>query len=834
MELKKLPIIGREFSKIDECKKYCQEEGLQCFQKDINERFSKRGVADSYENIYNNIKRGSYYYYESWLTNQQMKLYIDYDKKSNDMSLTEHKHDIFNVILKIKNMFNNIKNEDIYILKSIPDDEKKSYHIIFNKIHFNNYKDIKTFVTNNLNDIGYIDKSVYSPKCFRSLLCSKYGQNRRLYIIDTTRFLESLEEKIYTIEETTLEHFKRSCITYIEDTSTLINISELSDTHLKKKTGKQLKILENDDNDDDDIYTSKQIIKKYLDILDSKYYTEYDKWIKIGFVLHSINENNKDLWSYFSKKWENYDERETSLKWNSFETNTYNHTIYTLIDIIRNENYNEFEQLIKEIPEHDIKYLTNHDNILSRYIYRIYGNSFICSNPEKKEWYFFNGQKWKMDNKNNKLRKLIITEVYQKISNYIKYLEENGIERSIISKYNSILSKIGSGKELCCLEIEFYNDNFNQIIDQNKDLIGFENGVFELTTGEFRKGKPSDYITLSVGYDYNYVTENDEIYIELIDLINKILPYKNVRDFTLKALSSCLDGYIRDENFYIFSGKYNSGGNGKSTIMDLMLKVLGQYAITTPVTLLTTKRESANNANSALASIVNKRLIVMQEPESTDSIQAGTMKALTGGDRISTRDLNTKQIEFIPSGKMFMCCNALPSINGNDGGTIRRLKITEFVSKFVDDPIQSTTDSSIYEFKIDRNLKSKLSKSKYYIVFMNILIKYYNIYIKEGLIPPTEVIKATKKYEEENNNIRQFVIDNITKTSKKDFIDKKDLKELYDNDSILKNTFKKFNNFISQLQQNLAADFVIDKTISKLYGYKIKSLNVDEDDLIDQ
>lgn len=814
--------VGREFSKIDECKKYCQEEGVQCFQRDINERFSKRGVADSYENIYNNIKKGSYYYYESWLMNQQMKLYIDYDKKSNDVSLTDHKHDIFNIILKIKSMFNSITNDDIYILKSVPDDEKKSYHIIFNKIHFNNYKDIKDFVGNTLNDIEYIDKSVYSPKCFRCLLCSKYGQNRRLYLIDTTRFLESLDEKIYSIEETTLEHFKKSCITYIEDSSTLI-----TDVGNIKKIDK--KANNNKPDDDGDLYTSKQIIKKYLDILDSKHYTEYDKWIKIGFVLHSINENNIDLWYYFSKKWENYNEGETRIKWKSFETNTFNHTIHTLIDIIRNENLNEFNQLIKEIPEHDIKYLTNHDNILSRYIYRIYGNSFICSNPEKKEWYYFNGQKWKIDNKNNKLRKLIITEVYDNINNYIKYLEENGTEKTILLKYKSILSKIGSGKELCCLEIEFYNDHFNQLIDQNKDLIGFENGVFELLTGDFRKGKPSDYITLSVGYDYEYISEHDNTYVELVNLINKILPHKNVRDFTLKSLSSCLDGHIRDENFYIFSGKYNSGGNGKSTIMDSMLKALGQYGITTPVSLLTTKRESANNANSALASIINKRLIVMQEPEATDSIQAGTMKALTGGDRISTRNLNERQFEFIPSGKMFMCCNALPSISGNDGGVIRRLKITEFISKFVDDPIESSEDSMIYEFKIDRNLKSKLSKPKYYIAFMNILLKYYKIYIEEGLIPPTEVIKATKKYEEENNNIRQFIIDNITKTSKKDFIDKKDLKEIYDNEILLKNIFKKFNNFISQLQQNLAADFVIDKTISKLYGYKLKSQNIDTD-----
>ena len=213
----------------------------------------------------------------------------------------------------------------------------------------------------------------------------------------------------------------------------------------------------------------------------------------------------------------------------------------------------------------------------------------------------------------------------------------------------------------------------------------------------------SDYISMTTGYEYVEHNKHSREYQELFDLLCKILPNEDVRHFTLKSLASCLDGHIRDENFYILSGKNNTGGNGKSTLTDLLLKALGDYACVSPVALVTAKRESANSANSALASIRNKRAVIMQEPESNEMIQAGIMKALTGGDRISTRELHSSQMEFKPHAKFFMCCNKIPALSDLDGGVTRRLKITEFVSRFVDDP--KNNQQGIYEFKIDKDLK---------------------------------------------------------------------------------------------------------------------------------
>ena len=333
----------------------------------------------------------------------------------------------------------------------------------------------------------------------------------------------------------------------------------------------------------------------------------------------------------------------------------------------------------------------------------------------------------------------------------------------------------------------------------------------------------------STGYEYKEYLPQSKEYIEIIELLNKILPDKDTREFTLKSLASCLDGYIRDENFYIWAGKSGIGSNGKSTSLDIFLKSLGDYGCTAPVSLITGKRESSNNANSALFSTINKRAIVMQEPEANEVINSGIMKALTGGDPISTRELNSSQVTFKPSGKLIMATNRLPTLSSTDGGTERRIKITEFTSKFVDNP-NHEPQNGIHEYLIDRNLKTKLDSFK--PVFMCILIDYYKLYKKQGLNPPIDVIRVTKKYENDNNMIKTFIDEYIQKGDKTHYITKDELKDIFKNDYTLKANFLKFNTFVSRIENALFTEFKLDskKKIYKLQNYYLKSTEPELDD----
>ena len=549
----------------------------------------------------------------------------------------------------------------------------------------------------------------------------------------------------------------------------------------------------------------------------------------MGFILFSINPDYIDLWHSFSKQSDNYDEAKCNYNWNTFSNSEYIYTLNTLIHLARIDNHNDCLELSNEIPNHDVRFLRPLDNILSKYIHRLYGEHFVCSDPKKDEWYFFNSNRWKKENKSLNLRQKIINHVFNNIDKYFQQLKKEGANDSSINNFKAILKTISTGIKLNCLDIEFYNENFYKIIDQNKDLIGFENGVFDLINMKFRKGVSSDYISLTTGYDYKYYSPEEPVYQELLSLICQILPHRETREFTLKSLASCLDGHTRDENFYIWSGKNASGGNGKSTLTELLAKALGEYAIDSPVSLITGKRESSNNANSALVATRNKRVVIMQEPGVNDIIQADVLKSLTGGDKVSTRELHGSQVEFKPHFKAFIATNKLPAVSDIDGGVTRRLKITEFISRFVNNP--NNNNDYLYEYQIDKELKSKLDVYK--TVFMCILIDYYKIYRAEGLEPPRSVLKVTKRYEDNNNNIKTFIEENIVKATKTDFITLDEIKNIYKTDQIIRNSFPKVNNFISQLENALCSEFKIKQKIKRIDGYCLRGNEIDNDDALD-
>jgi phage/plasmid-associated DNA primase len=234
-----------------------------------------------------------------------------------------------------------------------------------------------------------------------------------------------------------------------------------------------------------------------------------------------------------------------------------------------------------------------------------------------------------------------------------------------------------------------------------------------------------------------------------------------------------------------------------------------------PNTLLTEKRESANNANSALASTRNKRICIFSEPEAKHPIQASTLKLYSGGDLISTRELHSSQIEFKPHFKMFIMCNKYPPITDTDGGITRRLMINDFLSQFKDDPDPNKPN----EFKKDYTLKEKLKS--YAPVFFCVLLDYYRLYKKEGLTPPEEVLAASRKYEYNNNLMKQFIEEYII-YDPKGHITKDELKQIYTSDSTIYRAFSKFSLFTAELENSTGFDFKKTKSDSRITGIRIR------------
>ena len=235
--------------------------------------------------------------------------------------------------------------------------------------------------------------------------------------------------------------------------------------------------------------------------------------------------------------------------------------------------------------------------------------------------------------------------------------------------------------------------------------------------------------------------------------MNKILPKQAVRDYVVRLLSSFLSGKTGHEKFHIWTG---SGGNGKSKLIELFRYAFGDYCTTLPITIITEKRGRAEACNPSLAKTKGKRFACLQEPENDEKINVGIMKELTGGDTIEARGLYKDPIEFKPQFKMILTCNDLPDIKANDRGTWRRVRVAEFISKFVDEP---NSDPNKYEFLIDEDLDEKLKMWKE--AFMFLLLEEYKSYKIEGIKEPNEVLLQTKMYQTESDQFVQFMNENV-------------------------------------------------------------------------
>lgn len=366
-------------------------------------------------------------------------------------------------------------------------------------------------------------------------------------------------------------------------------------------------------------------------------------------------------------------------------------------------------------------------------------------------WYYFNGSIWRSDRESLELRKRIV-----KLSNNFNIIrshyEKRGGDTSnnLVKNIKSLTNKIykpGFEEEIIKGAKMYYNDeSFISNLNSKKHLLPFLNGVYDLLENTFRETRKEDYVNLTVSYNYNQECNNREVYT----FLEQVLPNRGVRDYVLKKMSECLNGDIPNTHFLMFIG--DSGANGKSQLLNLMKLAMGDFGEKVEVTLLTRKRNNANEANSEKIKLIYKRFAFLSEPEDGEKINIGLLKELTGSEEVVARGLYQEAVSFVMEAKLFLACNELPEIKGEDTALWRRIRVIDFPSRFVDDPKDTN------EYKIDRTLPSRMREDvTWRQTFINILLEYYNKDIKE----PVEVQIKTNEYRQENNEFYNWLEENI-------------------------------------------------------------------------
>jgi len=176
--------------------------------------------------------------------------------------------------------------------------------------------------------------------------------------------------------------------------------------------------------------------------------------------------------------------------------------------------------------------------------------------------------------------------------------------------------------------------------------------------------------TLGVAFDPAATCPNFEAFIQ------KIQPDPAMRGYLQRVLGVTLFGQNFLQRAFLFQG---SGGNGKSTLLNILAFVLGGYAASCKIEMFLAGRdERAGQATPEEVALPGARVMIATEPDATDTLSAKKIKSLTGGDPRPARALNMPQFIYRPTAVPILSFNRTPRIKGEDEGLWRRLDFVIF------------------------------------------------------------------------------------------------------------------------------------------------------------
>lgn len=513
--------------------------------------------------------------------------------------------------------------------------------------------------------------------------------------------------------------------------------------------------------DQDTIDLAQRLVFECLNISRSEDYTE---WMYLGWALRNIDHRLLDCWINFSKNSQKFKEGKCEQLWYQMKEDTMG--MGSLRWWAKNDNPDKYNEILNETIFPFIDKAITSDGThydVALVIYKKYHDVYKCAG--EKAWYRYEKKqhRWVCMPEALELNTKISTEIHLLFLERSRYytnmsMHEKNEETAITYKNKAqkaitIAQKCKNTPYKTNLLKEckgfFIEDKFEELLDSKPHLLGFTNGVYDFKLGMLREGNPNDFISYSTNIKYIKYDPLSQEAKEIQCFLEKVFINKNVRKYFVEQIACAIDGSIRQERFYVLTG---SGSNGKSRLMEMLQKCLGDYYCIMPISLLTNKRASSNTAQCELERTKGRRIAVMQEPNKEDKINVGLMKELSGNDTIQARSLFKTPIEFKPQFKMFLTCNKLPDVPSSDNGTWRRIRLIDFLSKFCEKPDAKQAN----EFKIDITLNEKMDRWAETFLSMLLYIRNDLDLQKADLFEPIEVIVATEKYGNSQNLISQF------------------------------------------------------------------------------
>ena len=277
------------------------------------------------------------------------------------------------------------------------------------------------------------------------------------------------------------------------------------------------------------------------------------------------------------------------------------------------------------------------------------------------------------------------------------------------------------------------------VFDVDPWLFNTNNGTTDLRTGELRPHRRDDLLTKLSPVDYDpsasapvFAAFLNRIFDGDADLIG----------FVQRFAGYSLSGATSAQCFVLL---YGGGANGKSTLLELLAYVLGDYASNTSADVL--MQASGRGPDNDVARLRGARFVTASESGEGRRLDEERVKRLTGGDRITARFLYREHFEFVPAFKLWLATNSRPEIRGTDYAIWRRVRLV---------PFNVTIPPAEQDPQLPAKLRSEASG------VLSWAVEGCLEWQRNGLRPPSAVTAATDDYRADQNVVGRFIAECCT------------------------------------------------------------------------
>lgn len=360
-----------------------------------------------------------------------------------------------------------------------------------------------------------------------------------------------------------------------------------------------------------------------------------------------------------------------------------------------------------------------------------------------KRWLWYDGRKWCTDMTGavKRLADKAVACMSAELKVYEQTDADEGTDMAKAFEKHMKSSRSNKSKNAMLNEVMHHVPILPSQLDRYKAVLNTPGGVIDLKSGALAPHDPKNYFTKITAVEYSENADCPRWTAFLDDIFGGD---KDLIRYVQKAVGYSLTGATSEQCAFFL---YGTGRNGKSTFLDIIRDIFGDYAANIQPETIMVRNSQGSAINSDIARLKGARLVTSVEPNEGVRINEGLLKQLTGDDTVTARKLYGDEFEFKPEFKLWMATNHKPVIRGTDTGIWRRIHMIPFTVQ-------------IPEEKIDRRLKYKLSAELTGI--FRWAVEGCLLWQKEGLKMPRAVLEEVREYRREMDVISAFVEDKCT------------------------------------------------------------------------